>query len=253
MHIRLTILALLFSVFAPLGFCEAYDEAKAHTLFLQKCSVCHGVSDYDLGTRSLKEWQLVVERMSSYGGDDPYTDEEADLIIAYLYSEKYEPAAEDAIPDANDPPVAAVTDPVTPATATTAPAPKEKIRISWRKSKATGIAKIMGYVAAAMMALMVLTGLLRMKLKRNFRPIHNALAIGLFGALAIHVSIYLCEYGTPSVLWLWFGIVAAILIAAVEFGGLLRNKLGAKFIRIHSICGVIAFVLVILHWVWIYM
>jgi hypothetical protein len=38
----------------------------------------------------------------------------------------------------------------------------------------------------------------------------------------------------------------------VEFGGLMRRKLGASFIRLHSICGAVGLLLVLLHWFWIY-
>ena len=76
------------------------------------------------------------------------------------------------------------------------------------------------------------------------------LAIALFGALSIHVSVYLSEYGAPNVMWLWSGILASVLIGLVEFGGLIRAKLGGKFIKLHAICGVVGFVLVLVHWSW---
>ncbi len=252
MHLKLAILTMTIGILAQVGLCEKYDHDKAKTLFLTKCSTCHGIDDYDLGSRSLKEWQLVVERMSNYGTGEEYTDEEADQIIAFLYGETHQSKlttgqSETAIPvTTSNPPAPAVA-------ASAAATPEPKLRISWRKSKATGVARIMGYVAMGIMGLMVLTGLARTKLKRNFRPVHTVLAIALFGALSIHVSVYLCEYGTPNVLWLWFGIAAAVLIGLVEFGGLVRAKLGVKFIRIHSICGIIGFVLVLLHWLWIYL
>lgn len=242
MHLKLAILTVTIGLISPMGLCEnVYDEAQAKQLFLTKCSTCHEVDGYGLDSRSIKEWQLVVERMSDYSDPDRFTEDEIDQIVMFLYGGTFQAKAakKPAVP------------PAAVASIDTPPAPKPIV--SWRKSKAIKIAKLMAYVAFGAMALMVLSGLLRMKLKRNFRPIHTALAIALFGSLAIHVSVYLCEYGTPSVLWLWFGIAAAILIALVEFGGLLRNKLGAKFIRIHATCGVISFVLVILHWVWIYM
>ena len=252
MHSKMAIIALTLVVLVQVGSSEEFDEKHAKELFLRKCSSCHGIQDYDLGNRSLKEWQLVVERMSDYGGGDPYTDDEADEIIAYLYLEKYQPSTDDEQYQYGDPAVApAATQPETaPAIAAIAAPPKPKLRISWRKSKATGAAKFMGYAATALMALMVVIGLSRKTLRRNFKSIHMVLAISLFGALAIHVSVYLSEYGAPNVMWLWSGILASVLIGLVEFGGLLRPKLGVKFIRWHSICGVVGLVLVLVHWFW---
>jgi len=245
---------LALGVVLQSGICMgAFDEAKARKLFEEKCTQCHGIQDYDLSNRSLKEWQLVVERMASYGAEEPYTDEEADEIIAFLYLGKHDPKPPGDMYEYEEPGAQLVaSQPATaPASAPAVP-PKPKIRVSWRKSKATGVARFMGYAAAALMALMVASGLARKTLKRNFRSVHTVMAILLFGALSIHVSVYLCEYGAPSVLWLWFGILASLLIGLVEFGGLMRRKLGAKFIRIHSICGVVGFLLVLLHWFWIY-
>ena len=254
MHHRVTIIAL--GVLLPAGLCmAAFDEDKARKLFEQKCSQCHGIQDYDMSSRSLKEWQLTVERMASYGVENPYTDEEADTIIMFLSLGKHNPKPPGWM--YNEEPVAAPaeTQPTTaPAVATAAP-PKLKLQIPWPKPRRTrilGLAKFMGYVATALMSLMVVTGLTRKTLKRNFSSIHMALAIALFGALAVHVSVYLAEYGAQNVSWLWFGILASVLVGLVEFGGLMRRKLGAKFIPLHSICGCVGLVLVLLHWFWIY-
>ena len=204
-----------------------------------------------MSNRSLKEWQLTVERMASHAAEQPYTDKEADDIIAFLYLGKHDPGPpgwtyEEAAA------ARAVTQPAKPASASVVVS-KPKFRVSWRKSKATWVAKLMGHVAAALLACLVASGLVRKWIPRYFRSIHVVLAIGLFGALAIHASVYLCEYGAPGVLWLWFGIAASVLVALVEFGGLLRAKLGGAFIRVHSICGCAGLLLVLLHWFWIYL
>ena len=250
MHRRIIIAALVLGIFLPAGLCMAFDESSARKLFEKKCSQCHGIQDYDMSNRSLKEWQLTVERMSSYGVENPYTDEEVDEIVAFLYLGKHDPKPPGWT---YEEPVAAgaETQPTT-AAAASLPVAKPKFRVSWRKSKATGVAKFMGYVAAALMACMVASGLVRKRIRGSFASLHVVMAIGLFGALAIHVSVYLCEYGAPGVLWLWFGIAASLLVAIVEFGGLMRAKLGGAFIRIHSICGVVGLLLVLLHWFWIY-
>lgn len=253
MHLRITIVALVLGVLSSISLGAEEDQAKARKkLFEAKCSTCHGIRDYHLGKRSLKEWQLVVERMATYGGDeeDQWTDEEGDEIIAHLYLGKHEPLEPGEMYEYEKPtPVA--TSETQPAT-TSAPAvkAKRKLIISWRKSKTLWLAKDMGYVATGVMLLMVVSGLLRKKLKRNFRSIHIVLALLLFGALAIHASVYLCEYGAPNVMWLWSGIIASVLIGLVEFGGLFKRKLGARFIPVHSICGVVGLVLVSVHWFW---
>ena len=253
---KLTTVAIILGVLLPTSFCmAAFDEEKAKKLFEKKCTQCHGIQDYDLSNRSLKEWQLTVERMASYGVEDPYTEEEADDIITYLRLDKHDARPPGGMYDYEEPVgVPAATQPTTvPATASVVPAgPKPKRQVSWRKSRALGVAKFMGYAATAIMALMVASGLARKRIPGEFSSIHMVLAIALFGALSIHVSVYLCEYGAPSVLWLWFGILASVLIGLVEFGGLMRRKLGANFIRFHSICGAVGLLLVLLHWFWIY-
>ena len=253
MHLRITIVALTLGVLLPAGFCMAFDEANARTLFEKKCTQCHGIQDYDLGNRSLKEWQLVVERMSSYGGSaDPYTDDEADEIVAFLYLGKHDPKPPGYMYEYEKPVVSPAESQPTTAAASALVVPKPKDRVSWRKSKATGVAKFMGYAATALMVLMVASGLARKRLRLNFSSLHVVMAICLFGALSIHVSVYLCEYGAPGVLWLWFGILASVLVGLVEFGGLMRARLGGRFIRLHSICGGAGLLLVLLHWFWIY-
>jgi len=235
---------------------EEFDEAEAKELFQKKCSTCHGIQDYDMSDRSLKEWQLTVERMATYGGEEPYTDEEADKIIAFLYLGKHEPLMNQDMYAYDKPDPGPDTQPTTgPAlSATTKPRPRMSMRdlkaTFWRKSKALYVAKVMGYIATGLMAVLVVSGLTRKTLKRNFLNIHRAMAIALFGAFSVHISIYLCEYGVPSVLWLWFGIIASVLIGLVEFGGLIKHKLGGKFIKLHSICGAVGLILVVLHWFW---
>jgi hypothetical protein len=254
MYHRIAIVVLTLGVLLPTSFCmAAFDEEKAKKLFEKKCTQCHGIQDYDMSNRSLKEWQLTVERMASYGVEDPYTEEEADDIITYLRLDKHNAKPPGGMYGYEEPvAVPAATQPTTvPATASVVPA-KPKRQVSWRKSRALGVAKFMGYAATAIMALMVASGLARKRIPGEFSSIHMVLAIALFGALSIHVSVYLCEYGAPSVLWLWFGILASVLIGLVEFGGLMRRKLGASFIRLHSICGAVGLLLVLLHWFWIY-
>jgi len=267
-------LAVPLVILLSAGVCMAidYDKEKARALFKDKCSHCHGIEDYDLSDRTLKEWQLVVERMLSYSTEELYTEEEGDQITMFLAQGHHErlPVVPVVMPEprvdhpttaaASQPAVAVATIGAMPAAvaprpglATLSPgAPRPPSSPAWRKSRATFVAKVMGYVAAFLTAALVVSGFTRKSLRPAFHNLHVALAIGLFGALAIHASVYLCEYGAPSVLWLWFGIISSVLIALVEFGGMLRRRLGKSFIKLHATCGTIGLILVVLHWVWIY-
>ncbi|MCP4376698.1 MAG: cytochrome c [bacterium] len=243
MQRKIAIATLTLGILLQAGLCMAYDDDTARKLFEKKCTQCHGIQDYNMSNRSLKEWQLTVERMADYGVEKPYTPEEIDDIVTFLYRGKHES------PPTEKPAVA--TQPTT-SSVTASIVPRPKRQVSWQKPRSLGVAKFMGYLAVALMAGMVASGLVRKRIRRSFHGIHVVMAIGLFGALSIHVSVYLCEYGVQNVLWLWFGILASILVAVVEFGGLLRAKLGGSFVRIHSICGCVGLLLVLLHWFWIY-
>jgi hypothetical protein len=254
-HIKIAVVALTLGVLLSASIClAAFDDKNARKLFEKKCTQCHGIQDYDMSNRSLKEWQLTVERMASYGVEEPYTEEEADKIVAFLYLGKHDPKPPGSMYGYEDPNATpAASQPATaPAVATVSILKPEfrEARPKARSRAVLGVAKFMGYAATVVMALMVATGLMRKKFRANFGSIHMVLAIVLFGALSIHVSVYLAQYGAPNVLWLWFGILASILIGLVEFGGLMRRKLGANFIRAHSICGVVGLLLVVLHWAW---
>jgi hypothetical protein len=250
MHRGIVIVALTLGVLLPAGSGMAYDDKAAQELFEKKCTQCHGIMDYDMSDRSLKEWGLTVERMASYGVEEPFTSEEIDDIVTFLYLGKHELKPPEPAHQQYKPAIASQP---TTSIATASMVTRPKRQVSWRKPRSLGVAKFMGYVAVALMAGMVASGLGRKRIRRSFHGIHVVMAIGLFGALAIHVSVYLCEYGAPNVLWLWFGILASILVAVVEFGGLFRAKLGGAFIRIHSICGCVGLLLVLLHWFWIYL
>ena len=80
MQLKQVLLMATIGLLAPLALGERYEESRAKQLFLRECSTCHTISNYDMSNRSLKEWQLVIERMKEYGGDDLYTDDEAAQI-----------------------------------------------------------------------------------------------------------------------------------------------------------------------------
>ena len=118
--------------------------------------------------------------------------------------------------------------------------------------KATGPAKIMGYIAVAILAVMVITGIFRKKIGPSFRRIHGVLAFTFCGLLTVHAVVFLAEYGAPGVLWLWFGIIAAVILAAGELAALLRLQNHKLFVRLHIVAGVSGLILTAAHWVWIY-
>jgi len=128
----------------------------------------------------------------------------------------------------------------------------EELRLKPQPPKANWPAKLMGYVATAVLALMVVTGLMRRKLGRVFLKTHSVLAFIFCGALAVHAVVFLAEYGVPSVLWYWFGIIATVLLLSSEFTGLLHLKNRKLFVRYHTVAGVAGLLLTAAHWAWIY-
>ncbi len=147
-------------------------------------------------------------------------------------------------------PVATVTAPkVTPETR------RARVAVSaarWRASRASGVAKVMGYVAALVLVGAVGTGLMRSRIGRNFRQVHILLANLLFASMAIHGSVFLAEYGLRSVFWYYAGIASVAVILGNEFGGLLKPLIGKAFVKVHAGAAITGLVLLAIHWVWIY-
>ena len=173
------------------------------------------------------------------------TMDEADRIVAYLAAHPYEEGAykpRAPIPAATTQPTSAVA-PV----ATAAPPPPPR-----SPAKATLLAKSMGYVSVGILAVLIVTGCFRKKLGRTFRKLHGVMALTLCACLAIHVSVFLVEYGAPSVLWLWFGIIATLIIIAGQLSGMTRSQNRRVFLMVHIPAAVIGLVGTALHWIWIY-
>ena len=147
-------------------------------------------------------------------------------------------------------PVATVTAPkVTPETR------RARVAVNaarWRASRASGVAKVMGYVAALVLVGGVATGFMRGRIGRNFRQVHILLANLLFASMAIHGSVFLAEYGLRSVFWYYAGIASVAVILANEFGGLLKPLIGKAFVKVHAGAAITGLVLLAIHWVWIY-
>ena len=247
---RMTILLLMALAFSTVLTAPAgADDDLDRQLVIYNCSRCHAADQYYLAERSLKAWHLTIKRMQEYYyGDESFSDDEADRMAKYLAAHPYNEAdyRPRARPAATQPVMAAATQPA-PAMMAVAqrPAPRSP-------AKATALAKVMGYVAVAALVVMVGTGLARRKLWPVFKKTHGVLAFVFCGSLTVHASVFLAEYGAPGVWWLWFGILATIILLSSEFTGLLKLQNRKLFVKAHIVAGVTGLVLTALHWVWIY-
>ena len=254
MRISTVLFALLvFSIAAAPAEALTQDEAD-RWLVVSTCSGCHAVDQYYMADRSLKAWELTIKRMQGhYYDQDEFTDAEADRISRYLAAHPFEeghyrPRA--AGPTGTTGPTTA---PATaPAGATTRPLAATAPISPRSPAKATILAKVMGYIAAAALLVMIATGLARRRIGMLFRKTHGALAFVFCGALTVHASVFLAEYGAPAVLWLWCGIIATVILLASEFTGLLKLQNRKLFVKVHISAGLVGLVLTAVHWVWIY-
>ena len=116
--------------------------------------------------------------------------------------------------------------------------------------KALKWARFTGFFGVAFLLGLLLSGFGRKKLKLKFRAVHKKLALGLFIALVVHAVIYIFEYGTPHVLWYWFGFTGSILLIFTQIQGKLKFRLrkGPLFWHITAAC--IGLSLSVLHWIW---
>lgn len=248
---------------------EAWTDRK---LLDHTCNNCHDLYGYYTKDRSVKSWDLTIARMRDYaaGTEQDFSRAEGRRLAAYLASNPSHlkaftgfdySAGEDTTPEAE--PVSAADETSESATTNNAAAsqpaaagtrrPAGFRRVVVRApSRATGVAKKTGYLAVAALVVLLLTGLIRKRIRTLFRPIHAASALVLFICLSVHGIVYLAEYGAPGVTWLWFGIISLLVLAAAETVGLFRRHLTRLFIPIHAAGGVIGLLLAVLHWVWIY-
>jgi hypothetical protein len=244
------------------------EREAALDLVYEICESCHGIQDYLVEPRDIKLWDLTVYRMQSYAHDAgmEFTDEEADQIVTVLATAPPEIFGEQAVVESEDepspaaaPPIKSAAPPETPRPTSTPPGrpapranrPMGVVRASGL-SRALAPAKWMGYLAMGCAVLLAFTGFVRRRMGRTFRPVHHGLALALFVATAIHAIIYLSEFGAPWVSWLWMGILATLVLVFTELVGMVRGRLKRWFLRLHIVGGLAGLVLVLLHWVWIY-
>lgn len=111
-------------------------------------------------------------------------------------------------------------------------------------------ARCAGYSAVLSLLGLLLTGHGRRRLRGRFRPVHALFALGLFLSLACHGLVYLARYGTPPVLWYWFGAGSFLVLVLAQVQGILRKRFGRLFLRVHVRAGYAGLSLAVLHWVW---
>jgi hypothetical protein len=111
-------------------------------------------------------------------------------------------------------------------------------------------ARVSGFAAVACLLGLLVSGFKRRTLKRRFRSVHVALALGLFVTLAIHGTVYIFEYGTPDVLWYRFGLIGFAALVITELQGIVRKRFHKGLLISHITGACVGLVLSILHWVW---
>ena len=234
-------------------------------IFETNCISCHTADEFREDERSVKAWELTIANMRKYAS---YTDAEAQQLVDYLagagFKHDYFPASppEDHLAVAVSssvpvqvPPVVQPPTPASPAVHTA------QWKADYRKQLAADrfwnpspvflrLARYFGYGGIACLLLLAVTGLTRRRLALRFKPVHNTLALAFIVLMVLHTGIYLCKYGTPPVLWLWFGIVASVTPIVSEWSGLVRRRLQLRFKPVHYGTGFACLVFSVLHWIW---
>jgi hypothetical protein len=239
-------------------------------LFEEICLGCHTEDMFVGDVRSYKGWELTVYRMQNYA---PFSDEEAELITEYLVALEgraelpeeepevvEEPEANTtAVADASNQPAGNA--PGAVAARTGGPQfvddmpevnpPGYLFTRVWNPSPGmVAFSRWLGYLAAACLLVLAATGASRRVLKRRFRPIHRGAGLGLLVVVGLHAVIYFFEYGAPPVAWLWYGIIATLLVAGAFITGFWRKQLKLNYRAVHYGLGGFAAGLAGLHWIW---
>ncbi len=241
---------------------EDDDEWTGHDLFDQICLNCHDLYTFYGDERSEKGWELTVFNMQDRGN---FSDEEAYKIIEYLsggtFDRDYFPEdledekVDETIAVASAPP------PVSPTKAQRIAKARKRLQKQieesntlkryWNPSKSVlKGARLLGYTAIISLALLAVTGYREKKMGSSFKPAHRVLSAILFLSIAVHAVIYIFKYGTPAVIWLWYGIAALIILTASFVLGYARKRLRINFRAVHYGLGALGAGLSILHWIW---
>jgi hypothetical protein len=254
-------------------------------LFERVCTSCHDCGWF-LWPRTFKGWELTVERMrtrayeaTGYSEDETedgkgFTEDESERIVNFLTDFVGEGVLLDAIdepdaPDVVEPVVAKVVEPTTRVAtepvvtaALSAPAGASKPHVGmpppvrfmkrlWNPSILALVgARATGFLAVACLLGLLASGFKRRTLAIRFRKVHVALALGLFVTLAIHGTVYIFEYGTPHVLWYWFGLIGFGAVVITQLQGIVRKRFNKGLLVSHITGACVGLALSILHWVW---
>lgn len=276
MRLPLIVLVTLLAMLPSIATAQEFDGGPPDRtgwpelrMVKQICGACHSLEYYVQGERTFKIWQLVMEDMRTRSEGTPmqFSRAEANKLAEYLASGpdelqtigEHEPWDPDTgLPYPKTASEAADASPTsevaTPAAGATRPARPRRPKIPMASPpKSLGLARITSYIAVGMLLVLLVTGVVRKKIRVVFSPIHHTAALILFVTIAIHASIHLVEFGPVPVLWLWFGIGAIVVLLATEGAGLLRKQLKKRFLRLHMIGGTLGLILTILHWIWAYL
>jgi hypothetical protein len=253
-HIRPFLPALFAAAVLLPAVCAAAPAPSDEDLrlLIRACTSCHSMDGYIPSMRSRKAWELTVKRMQNYVyGEQAFTDAEGarivDFLVAYPEGEAldlYEATQrqqEGELVEAGVVPAPQRRVPMR--TIVVAPAPPGPVQDA---------ARFAGDVAVFLAVGLVVTGLARRAIGKQFGVIHRALAVGLLVAVGFHGVVLLAEFGAPDVLWFWYGVVSAAVLAGVELSVLLRQRFGPLFFRLHMAGGVAGLLLAVAHWIWIY-
>ena len=245
----------------------AYKADRA--LFERVCTYCHDCGWF-LWPRSFKGWELTVERMRSRTYEETeFTEDEASRIVRFLAEfvgegvllpDNIEPdvPADSSVPEEDVGNVVGIAAPVVDVPPVVAakphvgmPPPEGFMKRLWNPARgALVVARVSGFVAVACLLALLVSGFMRRTLKTRFRNVHVAAALGLFVTLAIHGTVYIFEYGTPQVLWYWFGLVGFGAVVVTQVQGLVRKRFHKGLLVSHITGACVGLVLSILHWIW---
>jgi hypothetical protein len=261
---KLYLIVLMFMM-ASFAVADVDSYKEDRQLYERVCHKCHEMQWY-LWPRSVKAWELTVENMMSYAYNDEntFTADEGAIITEFLANyvgegEIKEPekktvspveiAAVVANPDVQKEKPEQPATPVMHNGASKVVLPI--VQRYWRPSRnALRGARVSGFLAVGCLLGLFASGLKRKTIKMRFRPIHASLALGLFLSLATHGIIYIAKYGTPSVLWYWFGLIGLLALVVTQVQGIVRKRFRLGLLVSHITGAGLALALSILHWVW---
>lgn len=267
-----------------LALLATHVNADDGEVFLRVCTRCHSMSAYVPSQRSAKSWELTIEQMRQYSEPDAsmkFSEQEAAAALRFLlsYPEGQALQAEQSDASATGPEGMNQEKPNSPASSPSAEAPavaSEQHDADAQKQHATtspahhgaatswspaprvplwvqGLAKLSGYVAIGLLGFLAASGLMRRHLKTGFRSIHLSLAAIMTVCAVFHSVVFLWRYGSPHILWFWFGLAAMCIILIALIGGTYRRRLGGWLFRMHKAAAWAALSLTILHWVWYFL